>query len=330
VRHPALALAMLTAACANPDAVVDPGDPTPIVFDVPKGASGQKVGDLLVEAGLVDSAFNWKMSLRQLDGSCVKAGKHELRRSMTLREILAQLCAAPIPDDVPFAVLEGWRIADIDAALAAKGWIAAGDYARVATRQPTDAPGPTLPFPIESPTLEGYLYPETYMVPPDRERFSATRLIERQLATFKERFLDEHHAAIAPRTLHEIVVVASMVEREEPTPKHRPIVAGIIYKRLDRGIALGIDATSRYKLKNWEDEKAFRAVLKDPADDYGTRVRVGLPPGAIGNPSRTALEAAVRPEPSEYLYYLHDRQGRFHGGRNAAEHEANRVKYGVW
>jgi UPF0755 protein len=130
--------------------------------------------------------------------------------------------------------------------------------------------------------------------------------------------------------LHDVVVVASMIEREEPNPVHRPTVAGIIYKRLDRNIALGIDATSRYKLVNWEDERAFRAVLKDPADEYGTRVRVGLPPTAIGNPTQSALEAAIRPSATEYLYYLHDKEGRFHGGRNAAEHEANRAKYGVY
>jgi len=316
---------LLAAGCANPDAVVDPADPTPVVFEVPKGATGQRVGDLLVDQGLVDSAFNWKLSLRQLDGSCIKAGKHELRRSMSLREVLAQLCAAPIPDDIPFAVLEGWRIRDIDKALTSRGLIAPGDYAALATSKAV-----TMPFEITSPTLEGYLYPETYMISPDKERFSAKKLIERQLSTFQDRFLRVHGDALGPRSLHDIVVVASMIEREEPNPRYRPIVAGIIYKRLDRGIALGIDATSRYKLENWEDERAFRAVLKDPADDYGTRVRVGLPPTAIGNPTQSALEAAVKPEPTEFLYYLHDKTGQFHGGRNATEHEANRTKYGVW
>jgi UPF0755 protein len=324
--RPAVLLVLAAATgCADPDAVVDPADANPIVFEVPKGATGQKVGELLVADGIVGSAWNWKLSLRQLDGSCIKAGKHELRRSMSLREILAQLCAAPIPDDVPFTVLEGWRISDIDKALAAKGWIEPGAYAVLATTKAVEAP-----FPVASPTYEGYLYPETYMVPPDKERFSAEKLIRRQLETFRDRFLVVHEGDLGPRSLHDVVVVASMIEREEPTPAYRPIVAGIIYKRLDRGIALGIDATSRYKLENWEDEKAFRAVLKDPADDYGTRVRVGLPPGAIGNPSLSALQAAIKPEPSEFLYYLHDAQGRFHGGRTAAEHEANRAKHNVY
>lgn len=320
-----LLILTLSTGCANPDATVDPDDDQPVLFEVPSGASGQRVGGMLVEEGLVGSEFNWKLSLRQLDGSCIKAGSHELRRSMSLREILAQLCAAPIPDDVPFAVLEGWRIKDIDRALVAKGWIAPGDYEQLATSKAVD-----MPFEITSPTLEGYLYPETYKVAPHASRFSAKDLIERQLQTFEKRFIEPYGDDLGTRSLHEIVVVASMIEREEPNPEHRPTVAGIIYKRLDRGIALGIDATSRYELENWEDEKAFRAVLKSPADPYGTRVRVGLPPTAIGNPTLSALKAAVKPVATEYLYYLHDGEGRFHGGRNAAEHEANRARYGVY
>jgi UPF0755 protein len=312
-------------ACADPSAVVDPLDSAEVLFEVPKGATGKKVGELLEQQGLVGSAWNWGMVLRQSDGGCIKAGKHALRKNMTVAEVLTTLCGAPIPDDVPFTVLEGWRIRDIDKALAEKGWITPGEYAALATSKAVE-----IPFSVTSPTLEGYLYPETYMVPPDAARFEPARLIERQLATFQERFLRENEGQLGARTLHEVVVVASMVEREEPTDAQRPIVAGIMWKRLDAGTPLGIDATSRYHLENWEDEKAFRAVLKNPADTYGTRVRAGLPPGAIGNPTLTSLLAAVKPENSEYWYYLHDGNGVFHGGRNAAEHDANRRKYNVW
>lgn len=322
---PVLTLSLTVAGCADPDAVVDPSDTAEVVFEVPSGASGRKVGTLLEEQGLVGSGWNFTQVLKNQDITCIKAGKHAVRKSMTVREIADALCAAPIPDDVPFTVLEGWRIVDIDKALAAKGWISAGAYAELANTKAVD-----VPFEITGPTLEGYLYPETYMVPPDQERFDAKRFIERQLATFKTRFLDPHQDALGERTLHDVVVVASMIEREEPTDTYRPTVAGIIWKRLDADTPLGIDATSRYKLENWEDEKAFRKVLKDPDDPYGTRVNKGLPPTAIGNPTQSALEAAIKPEKTEFWYYLHDSEGRFHGGRNAAEHEANRRKYNVY
>nr|MBA2321380.1 endolytic transglycosylase MltG [Deltaproteobacteria bacterium] len=213
-------------------------------------------------------------------------------------------------------------IREIDAALAEKGWVAAGVYADLATRKAAD-----LPFEITSPTLEGYLFPETYKIVPSR--FSAEELIERQLALFRDRFLAHHPEGFGQRTLHDVVVVASMLEREEPKPANRPLVSGVIWKRLDTGWELGIDATSRYTLADWNDRDAFLKLLKDPDDAYGTRVRKGLPPTAIGNPATESLEAAAAPIASEYWYYLHDPQGNLHPARDAAGHEANRTKYGV-
>ncbi len=320
-----LPVMLLLINCADPKAVVDPADSNAVVFDVPKGASGKKVGLLLEEAGLTTSAWNFTQVLKDQNITCIKAGKHEVRKSMTVLEIADSLCDAPIADDVAFTVLEGWRISDIDQALAKKGWIKPGEYKSLAESKQVE-----LPFEITSPTLEGYLYPETYMVPPSQDRFSAKRLIERQLTTFHNRFGKPNADALGTRSLHEIVVVASMIEREEPTDKYRPIVSGIMWKRLDSGTPLGIDATSRYTLENWSDDKAFRAILKNPSDVYGTRVRKGLPPTAIGNPTQSALEAALNPESSAFWYYLHDANGVFHGGRNGAEHEANRAKYNVY
>lgn len=319
-------IALLLLACVPGDGnvAVDPSDDAPVVFEVPKGATGGGLGARLEGAGVISSEFNWKVFLRRgADASCIKAGKFELKKSMTMNEILAALCGPPLADDVPFTVVEGWRIRDIDQALADLGWITPGAYAEVATKKAVD-----LPFPIESPTLEGYLYPETYKVP--NGQVDVKRLIERQLQTFQERFLKNHPDGFGGRSLHEIVVVASMLEREEPKPQNRPIVAGIIYKRLDSNFGLGIDATSHYKLADWNDRPGLLRALKDEDDPYNTRLRKGLPPTAIGNPVVVSLEAAVKPEKSPYLYYLHDKDGNIRPARDAAEHERNRQKYGVW
>ncbi|MEZ4238909.1 MAG: endolytic transglycosylase MltG [Myxococcota bacterium] len=317
---------LLLFACLPGDGnvAVDPGNPEPVVFEVPKGASGGGLGAKLVREGLVSSEFNWKIFLKRgADASCIKAGKFQLSRAMTMTEILAALCGPPLADDVPFLVVEGWRIRDIDKELADKGWIEAGQYADVTTNKSVEPP-----FPVESPTYEGYLYPETYMVP--NGEVDVKRLVARQLETFQERFLSKHPDGFGKRTLHQIVVVASMLEREEPKPENRPIVAGIIYKRLDRNFGLGIDATSHYKLENWNDRKGLLAALRDENDPYNTRLKPGLPPTAIGNPTLASLEAAVAPQASEWLYYLHDKDGNIHPARTAAEHEANRKKFGVY
>jgi UPF0755 protein len=313
-----LLLALPLLACVPGfDEPIEPGNDEPIVFEVPKGATPGKLIPKLQEAGLVpDSALPWDMG-------CIKAGKFELKRSMSFNEVIKTLCGTPMADDISFTVIEGWRIRDIDKALAEKGLITAGAYAEVATKKTVD-----LPFPIESPTLEGYLYPETYKIP--AAGANVEKLIVRQLETFQERFLSKHPDGFGKRTLHEIVVVASMLEREEPKPENRPIVAGIIWKRVDRKFGLGIDATSRYTLEDWNDRKAFLVQLNDPEDPYNTRKRIGLPPTAIGNPVLVSLEGAVNAKPTEYLYYLHDAQQNLHLARDAAEHEASRKKFNVY
>lgn len=312
-------------ACVDPNAPVSPGADTEFVYEVPKGATPNGIGKDLVAQGLAPSEFAWKYFSREYDMSCLKAGKFRVKKSMSLNELKAALCGAPIPDDVPFTVVEGWRIADIDQALVAKGWIEPGEYAKIATTKAVDAP-----FDVPSTTLEGYLYPETYMVVPDK--FTAKALIERQLGTFKTKFLDVHgaDACIAKRTLNGIVTMASMLEREEPDPENRKVVAGILWKRIDKGWKLGVDATSRYTLPDWNDKGAFLVHLRDPDEPYNTRLRDGLPPTAIGNPSLPSLEAACDPTASEWMYYLHDAHKVFHGGRDAAEHDANRKLYNVY
>lgn len=312
-----------SSACVDFDAPVDPTRPEPFEFEVPKGASASGLTDRLVGEGLVPAGWQWKWFLRNTEAGCVKAGRFEVRRDASMRELLAVLCGPPLPEDVPFTVVEGWRLRDIDAALAERGWITAGAYLDLATRKAVPAP-----FPIESPTLEGYLFPETYMVV--EKDFDPADLLARQLQTFHDRFLVPHAEELGSRSLHEVVVMASMLEREEPTPAQRPVVAGILYKRLRSNWNLGVDATSRYTLDEWNDRKAFLQRLRDPNDPYNTRLRGGLPPTAIGSPSLPSLEAALAPVESEWWYYLHDGTGVFHGAVDGAGHEANRAKYGVY
>lgn len=324
-----VAVAPLLLAGCDLGGAADPADATEQFFVVPKGATASGLADELVGAGLVDAAWKWKGWLRGKDASCVKAGRHPLRPDMDKPALLAALCAAPVPVTEDFTVVEGWRIREIDAALAAKGWIAPGDYAAIAGKG--GAPeGCGVSFPVPADTLEGYLYPDTYKV--EVEGFSAARFVCRQLETFAERFATPKAAAIdaSSRSLAELVVMASMIEREEPNPANRPLIAGILWKRINSGWNLGVDATSRYTLADWNDREAFLGKLRDPKDPWNTRLRPGLPPTAIGNPGVVALEAALAPQDSDYWYYLHDSTQTLHPSRNVAEHEAYRRQYGVY
>lgn len=317
---------ILTLLACDLDAPADPSDSRETMFVVPKGATGRGLGEDLAAAHLIDSATRWTWFLRSADASCVKAGRHPLRPSLTKAEILASLCAAPVPLTEDFTVVEGWRIRDIDAALADRGWIQAGAYAAVASDS-TKLPGLKVPFPVP-PNAEGYLFPETYRV--EVEPFRVEDLIRRQLETFGAKFARPYGGDLGGRTLSDIVIMASMIEREEPTPANRPVVAGILWKRIDAGWNLGVDATSRYTLDDWNNREAFIDKLFDKSDPWNTRLKSGLPPTAIGNPGLVALQAAAAPVASEFWYYLHDKTQTFHGARDVRGHEANRARYNVY
>jgi UPF0755 protein len=303
-----------------------PADAPDIAFVVDKGATGLGLGPKLADAGLIKNPLFWRFHLRQRGGLKAKAGKHTLSARMTMPELSDALETAPPADDVPFGMIEGWRLRDTDAALVDKGLIKPGAYIAAAR----DSRRFKAPFPLPDKGLEGYLYPETYRIVV--EDFSVERLIQRQLDTFVERFYVPYQQELASggRSLHDVVTVASMLEREEPMPSQRATVAGIMWKRVDRGFALGVDATSRYELAEWNDRTEFLKHLRDKSDPYNTRHTPGLPPTPIGAPTVDSLVAAMRPVPSDFLYYLHDSQRILHPSRNAEEHEALRARYNVY
>jgi UPF0755 protein len=306
------------------EAPADPAATAEVMFEVPAGSTARGLGDDLVAAGLLPAEWKWEWFLRLgADGSCIKAGRHRVRASMDAPTLLAALCGAPVPKDEPFTIPEGWRARDIDAALTAKGWIQAGAYLE-ATR---DIAAYTAPFPLPTNgTLEGYLYPETYKVEPDN--FQPKELVQRQLDVFAARFGEGR--PLGTRSLHAVVTMASLLEREEPRPTNRPLVAGILWRRIDAGWNLGVDATSRYTLEDWNDRKSFLKQLRDPTDPWNTRLRPGLPPTPIGNPGVVALEAAAAPVASDFWYYLHDADQNLHASRSEAEHEGFRRRYNVY
>jgi len=304
-----------------------PTDAPDKVFEVKKGMTGMAVGTALHEQGFIESPLYWRFYLREHKEFSPKAGKHKLSARMSIPDIASALQQAPLSEDEPFVMIEGWRLRDTDEALAAKGWIKPGEYIAAAK----DPKRFKAPFPLPARGLEGYLYPETYRVSLEGG-FKPEALIQRQLDTFVERFWQPHQAELAKssRQLDDIVIMASMLEREEPVPKQRETVAGILWKRIDKGFALGVDATSRYELPDWNDRKEFLKKLRDEQDPYNTRKKVGLPPSPIGAPTVDSLLAAMRPEKNEFLYYLHDSSKVLHPSRNAAEHEALRARYNVY
>jgi UPF0755 protein len=150
--------------------------------------------------------------------------------------------------------------------------------------------------------IEGFLFPDTYDFGPSTTGADIVRL---QLQRFAEvwRRLDLSGAAGKGRTPYDVLIVASMVERETIVPGERRLVAAVIYNRLDQGMPLGIDATLRYGLGVEGTRPLTKAQLASN-NPYNTRRFRGLPPTPIGNPGLASIQAAARPAAVDYLYYV--------------------------
>ncbi|MEO0600749.1 MAG: endolytic transglycosylase MltG [Myxococcota bacterium] len=294
-------------------------DVEPFIFEVPSGTSASGLAPAVVEAGFFSTEWEWKIFVRLQDASCIKAGRFEVSHGMSPIEFLQTLCGTPLSDDVPFTVVEGWRINDTDRALASQGLIEPGEYAAIARAKSVDAP-----FDVPSTTFEGYLWPETYLVSEDR--FDVGDFVVRQLTTFQANFLDDHPELVGER-LQEVVVMASMIEQEERDFDNRPLISGILWNRIKRPMPLGVDATSRYTLDRWNDDVLPK--IRDRSDPYNTRHRQGLPPTAIGAPGLHALQAALNPKPNPYYFYLHDRECVLRVAKTDGGHRRNKRTYGI-
>jgi UPF0755 protein len=149
--------------------------------------------------------------------------------------------------------------------------------------------------------LEGFLFPDTFQV---KSGTPASNLVQLQVQDFARRIkgVKMKYARSKNLTTYDILIIASMIEREAQLDKERPLVAAVIYNRLHSGMPLGIDATTRFAVGNYT-KPLTESQLSSPSA-YNTRLHAGLPPGPIGNPGLAAIEAAADPAKVGYIYYV--------------------------
>ena len=151
-------------------------------------------------------------------------------------------------------------------------------------------------------TPEGFLFPATYTLRRRRARRATSS--RKQLDAFRDNFggVDLAFAKRKQLTRYDVLIIASLVEREAQLDKERPLIASVIYNRLRDGMPLGIDATIRYETRNWQ--RPIRQSELDADTPYNTRLRRGLPPTPIGNPGLKSIKAAARPAKTNYLFFV--------------------------
>jgi uncharacterized YceG family protein len=265
---------------------------------IPKGASVSEVGDLLDSKGVVASSFLFQGRVT-LAGkrSELYPGRYVLAKDMSYGDAIEALSTPPVKRTITATIPEGLSRAQISPLVRSAG--IAGDY--LAASRSAKGFNPARYGAPKGATLEGFLFPSTYELP---KHPTAAELVSRQLDAFRQRMsgVDMSYARSKNLTPFDVLTIASMIEREVQLAKERPLVAAVIYNRLRKGIPLGIDATTRFAVGNY-DQPLTESQIQSPSP-YNTRIVSGLPPGPIGNPGIASIEAAAHPAKVSYLYYV--------------------------
>ena len=285
--------------------------------------------EILEEKNLIRSPLATKiyLKLNGLDGS-LQAGVFLLQKSLSVSDLIIALQTGKTAE-IAITIPEGYTVRDIDALLAEVGLSEVGDIVDCANTCDFSTfeflPEDTSVLAQRGGKLEGYLFPDTYYAPVDG--FVAKFFLERMLGNFRKQIITPYEGLIANElhSLHEIVTMASLVEKESRKDDERSTVAGILWKRLDEGWGLGVDAAVRYIAdKPTEDITVGDLNINSP---YNLRKFTGLTPGAIANAGKKSFEAVLYPKDTRYWYYLHDKTGQIHYSETNEEHNTKRYMY---
>jgi UPF0755 protein len=263
---------------------------------IPQGSSLTQIANRLEEAGVIQNAGFFELRARiEGESGALRPGSYELRRDMSFAAALDALKAGVPPNVVQVSIPEGRsrrEIAPLTEGLR-------GNYVRATRRNP--ALNPRDYGARRGASLEGFLFPATYEL---KKGQRVNRLVEEQLAHFERNFdqVNLRYARSKNLTPYDVLIIASLIEREAMVAKERRLIASVIYNRLREGIPLGIDATVRFVTNNW-NRPLRQSELANPSP-YNTRVHPNLPPGPIGNPGLDSIKAAARPARTGYLFYV--------------------------
>jgi UPF0755 protein len=311
-------------------------DDTPVNFAVEPGETASGIASRLEEQGFISDAGLFKAYVRfhKLDAN-LEAGEHVLRRTMTMEEVASSLLYAQLRE-IQLTILPGWRIEQIAEMLAEQTTINPEEFLLIARTGVFD-----YAFLADRPpgaSLEGYLVADTYRLPADAD---ATALIERLLQEFDQRVTPEmrRDAQAQGLTLHELVTLASIVEREALLDSERPIVASAYLNRLAGVLPeadgyLRADPTFQY-VRGYDPVTGrwwggFQVEDVTSIDSpYNTFLHEGLPPGPICSPSLASLRAVIYPAETDYLYFYAKGDGSHAFAATYEEHLANQALYGA-
>ena len=300
---------------------------------IPSGSTTKSIAELLYTNELIKNklVFQYYIKWKKV-GSQLQAGKYSFSKAMTVEEIVQNLITGKtIKETNRFTIPEGYTVEQIAHHLDQQGIANKERFLELAKLDKTEEKFAFnfLQEPMKIPTveykIEGYLFPNTYEVKRDA---SEKEIITLLLQQFEQEWKKEWDQVLTEKklTLHQILTIAALVEREATVNQERPIIAGVIYNRMKENMNLQIDATIQYIL----GEQKARLMFDDLKIDhpYNTYIYTGLPPGPIANPGIDSIKAALFPDDNPYFYYVtkKDGTGEHFFAKTYEEHLANIAK----
>lgn len=288
----------------------DPSDASNKIFTVEKGESIRSIAERLEKESLIRSPLAFFLLVRFGGFSkMIQAGDFRINPSMNLSDITQALTHGTI--DTWIVIPEGWRNEEIALKLAKELNIPEKEFLKVAK--------------------EGYMFPDSYLFPKDA---TAAAVANSMMGTFQKKVDSSIRKKASQKNLSfpDLIIIASLVEREARLDQDRPLIASVILNRLSMGMKLDIDATIQYilgfqpKEKTWWKKNLTSEDLQTESL-YNTYLNAGLPPTPITNPGLLAMSAVVDAPSTSYLYYIADSSGKSHFARSLEEHNANISKY---
>ncbi|MFU1794290.1 endolytic transglycosylase MltG [Paenibacillus azoreducens] len=285
-----------------------------VQFTIEPGSGTSKIAQVLHKNGLIKNETIFKGYLKwKKEGTHFKAGVYEAKPGITLDELIAKLNSGDVMKESMnrITIPEGYTIEQIAQKVSEATGTSADAFLQVADHPGNEA---TVAFSEAAKignlkhAAEGYLFPETYEFKKDA---GVNDIFHRMMEQMQSKIdnIPDLQQRLKDRgiTLHEMLTIASLVEREVVVDKERPLVAGVIYNRIDKKMKLEIDATVQYALPEPKERLLYKDLKVE--SPYNTYLHEGLPPGPICSPSLASIEAALSPEASDYLYYVTKKDG---------------------
>lgn len=295
-------------------------------FIIIKGEETSTIADNLKKEDIIKSSFLFKVYLKFKGvANRVKAGEYQLPQNLTIEDLVKILVQGVSLEEQKITIVEGLGAGDIATYLMDKKVInQKNDFLKLLDISDWKGKYNFFTGAPKTANLEGYLFPDTYNIYIDA---TAEEIIEKILQNFNGKITQQMRVDIDKqgKNLYDILIMASVIEKEVSKPADRKMVADIFYKRLEAGIPLQSDATVNYVTKKGTTRPSIEDTKVDSL--YNTYKYKGLPPGPINNPGLEAISAAIYPTSNPYYYFLTDEKGQIYYAKTYEQHLLNKQKY---